>query len=154
MTWKLLLIKLGKQVRTFFSYVRNLVAGSVLICLVMMLVSHLSLMYSAISRLDWPFFDSSSCNHRWHDKRSDCRIFKDGWEQRCSSWLFLCWLGFCLKAEEVCVFSKIVNVLGTKNSFVLNLCLRIFMEVVIFFLISRNVINVISRIYNVSFYLL
>ncbi|KAH0918135.1 hypothetical protein HID58_025795 [Brassica napus] len=48
MTWKLLLIKLGKQVRTFFSYVRNLVAGSVLICLVMMLVSHLSLMYSAI----------------------------------------------------------------------------------------------------------
>ncbi|CAN7050296.1 unnamed protein product [Brassica rapa subsp. trilocularis] len=52
MTWKLLLIKLGKQVRTFFSYVRNLVAGSVLICLVMMLVSHLSLMYSAISRLD------------------------------------------------------------------------------------------------------
>ncbi|WZZ04208.1 hypothetical protein YC2023_090129 [Brassica napus] len=28
MTWKLLLIKLGKQVRTFFSYVRNLVAGS------------------------------------------------------------------------------------------------------------------------------
>ncbi|CAF2161622.1 BnaA07g09760D [Brassica napus] len=53
MTWKLLLvIKLGEQVRTFFSYVRNLVAGSVLISLVMMLVSHLSLMYSAISRLD------------------------------------------------------------------------------------------------------
>ncbi|CAG7901902.1 unnamed protein product, partial [Brassica rapa] len=70
MTWKLLLIKLGKQVRTFFSYVRNLVAGSVLICLVMMLVSHLSLitgpalMYSAITRLDCHFFDSSSCNIR------------------------------------------------------------------------------------------
>ncbi|CAN6873394.1 unnamed protein product, partial [Brassica oleracea] len=52
MTWKLLLIiKLGEQVRTFFSYVRNLVAGSLLSRLVMMIVSHLSLMYSAISRL-------------------------------------------------------------------------------------------------------
>ncbi|CAH2033758.1 unnamed protein product [Thlaspi arvense] len=55
MTWKLLLIKLGEQVLTFFSYIRNLVAGSavysVLSRLVMMIVSHLSLMYSAISRL-------------------------------------------------------------------------------------------------------
>ncbi|KAF2549668.1 hypothetical protein F2Q70_00020539 [Brassica cretica] len=56
-TWKLLLIKLGEQVRTFFSYTRNLVAGSTLSSLlsrlVMMIVSHLSLMYSAISRLVW-----------------------------------------------------------------------------------------------------
>ncbi|CAN6881215.1 unnamed protein product [Brassica oleracea var. botrytis] len=56
-TWKLLLIKLGEQVRTFFSYTRNLVDGSTLSSLlsrlVMMIVSHLSLMYSAISRLVW-----------------------------------------------------------------------------------------------------
>ncbi|CAH8312986.1 unnamed protein product [Eruca vesicaria subsp. sativa] len=56
-TWKLLLIKLGDQVRTFFSYTRNLVAestvSSLLSRLVMMIVSHLSLMYSAISRLVW-----------------------------------------------------------------------------------------------------
>ncbi|CAG7864812.1 unnamed protein product [Brassica rapa] len=56
-TWKLLLIRLGEQVRTFFSYTRNLVAGSTLSSLlsrlVMMIVSHLSLMYSAISRLVW-----------------------------------------------------------------------------------------------------
>lgn len=54
-TSKLLLIKLGEQARTFFSYIRNLVAGStvcsVLSRLVMMIVSHLSLMYSALSRL-------------------------------------------------------------------------------------------------------
>ncbi|KFK44463.1 hypothetical protein AALP_AA1G259600 [Arabis alpina] len=55
MTWKLLLIKLGEQVQTFFSYISNLVAGStvysVLSRLVMMVVSHLSLMCSAVNRL-------------------------------------------------------------------------------------------------------
>lgn len=55
MTWKLLLIKLGEQVQTFFSYIRNLVTGStvysVLSRLVMMVVSHLSLMCSAVNRL-------------------------------------------------------------------------------------------------------
>ncbi|CAN8313086.1 unnamed protein product [Cochlearia groenlandica] len=54
-TWKLLLTKSGEQVLTFFSYTRSLVAGStvytVLERLVMMVVSHLSLMYSALSRL-------------------------------------------------------------------------------------------------------
>ncbi|AAF87158.1 T23E23.6 [Arabidopsis thaliana] len=55
MTWKLLLTKLGEQVLTFFSYIRNRVAEStvysVLSRLVMMIVSHLSLMYSALSSL-------------------------------------------------------------------------------------------------------
>ncbi|EFH69571.1 NHL repeat-containing protein [Arabidopsis lyrata subsp. lyrata] len=55
MTGKLLLTKLGEQVLTFFSYIRNRVAEStvysVLSRLVMMIVSHLSLMYSALSRL-------------------------------------------------------------------------------------------------------
>lgn len=54
-TWKLLLTKLGEQVLTFFSYIRNRVAESTVCSLLsrlaMMIVSHLSLMYSALSRL-------------------------------------------------------------------------------------------------------
>lgn len=55
MTWKLLLTKLGEQVLTFFSYIKNRVTEStvysVLSRLVMMIVSHLSLMCSALCKL-------------------------------------------------------------------------------------------------------